>query len=257
MITGQMETITVAQAKQMIAGHKNYRKIVEKRVVEYANLMNSGNWLVSTISVDEDGLLLDGQHRLSALIKFGKPIDFFVMRGVPKLNIVAIDNGMSRSAGAIISAELGVKNGQSLAAIAKILLLDEVSHYHYSIPVGNAVIVQTVIDNQFIVDLARAADKGFTRNGMILGAFARCILKNMDKKDDLVMCAAKCSSGDWQEENMSGFRLLIANRGKHSGISRSVDLYMRTARAICAYMDGEIISKLYKCDRDPFSRKKQ
>jgi hypothetical protein len=67
--------------------------------------MRAGNWKLTHqgIAFNCDGTLLDGQHRLAAIVKSGKDIQMLVARGVETENQVAMDDHAKRSAGDALS----------------------------------------------------------------------------------------------------------------------------------------------------------
>ena len=75
------------------------RKPSLSTVAKYATEMKAGRWIVSNpISFDVDGKLIDGQHRLMAVIKAGVSITFLVIRGYETVAAQALDIGRSRLA---------------------------------------------------------------------------------------------------------------------------------------------------------------
>jgi len=93
-------TVTPALAKtwleQMV---KDQRKPADSVVLKYSRAMKQGNWIVSApLSFNSDGFLIDGQHRLLAVIKSGCSIDFAVMFNLPVSAINGIDVGNPRTA---------------------------------------------------------------------------------------------------------------------------------------------------------------
>ncbi len=77
----------------------NNRNINENRVAAYAEEMRANNWIPNgqAIQFDEGGLLIDGQHRLKALIRSGKTVQMLVVRGVPRNAVEVIDTMQPRS----------------------------------------------------------------------------------------------------------------------------------------------------------------
>lgn len=63
----------------------------------YANDMRNGNWHFTgeSISVFKDGSLANGQHRLKAIIRSGKPARIVVVRGVEHSAMPAFDGARS------------------------------------------------------------------------------------------------------------------------------------------------------------------
>ena len=64
----------------------NNRPISSRRVSLWEKSMESGFYLSNDmITFDNSGVLTNGQHRLTALVKYGKPQPFFVGFGVKTL----------------------------------------------------------------------------------------------------------------------------------------------------------------------------
>src|SRR5688572_18700986 len=64
--------MTSALAKQLLAGNaENNRNIRLGKVDQYVRDMLAGHWPITgeTIKVDTNGVLIDGQHRLTAVIQ--------------------------------------------------------------------------------------------------------------------------------------------------------------------------------------------
>lgn len=99
MITAQVEKITPAVAKAYLEMNKNNRNIRQRVVDAYARDMAAGEWVVQHqgIAFDVDGNLVDGQHRLQAVIKAGVAVPMMVTRGLEKNSSAGIDQGAKRS----------------------------------------------------------------------------------------------------------------------------------------------------------------
>jgi hypothetical protein len=79
------ETITPAMArKYLLTNTNNYRKVMQHVVNRYAKDMEDGLWEENgnAIVFSRSGVLLDGQHRLSAIVKANTPINMVVVRDV-------------------------------------------------------------------------------------------------------------------------------------------------------------------------------
>lgn len=74
----------------------NNRPISSRRVSLWEKSMESGFYLSNDmITFDNSGVLTNGQHRLTALVKYGKPQPFFVGFGVK--NFMGMDTNKTRS----------------------------------------------------------------------------------------------------------------------------------------------------------------
>jgi hypothetical protein len=99
--------ITPIQAANMLTLNlQNNRPINERVVAKYANEIKNGNWVTDngeSIKFDKNGMMVDGQHRLSAIIKSNVSVNMWVTYGVDSRAFMTIDVGASRSIGAILS----------------------------------------------------------------------------------------------------------------------------------------------------------
>lgn len=79
-----VEIIDVGQAALYLSNNAKHRPIKEKKVAEYMAEMRDGKWRLNgkTICFDTTGRLLNGQHRLSAVIRSGVPLTTVVIRGL-------------------------------------------------------------------------------------------------------------------------------------------------------------------------------
>lgn len=77
----------------------------------------------STIKFDKNGRLIDGQHRLRALIDTGKSMTFLVVFGVKPEAMTTLDTGKSRSRGDVLAIhDPTLADVNSIAAAATIML---------------------------------------------------------------------------------------------------------------------------------------
>jgi hypothetical protein len=81
-----IETVTPAMAARYLTYNTLNRKIVAAHVDAIARDIRAGNWMMNAqpICFARDGRLLNGQHRLSAVIQAGESIEVPVMRGLPE-----------------------------------------------------------------------------------------------------------------------------------------------------------------------------
>ena len=90
--------ITPDMAAQMLERNTMNRNISQLNVTRYANDMASGAWEQNgeTIKIAEDGTILDGQHRLWAIIESGVTVTMIVVYNVRKEAVGSIDSGVTR-----------------------------------------------------------------------------------------------------------------------------------------------------------------
>ncbi len=95
------QIITPKLATQLIASnHENNRKLKPHVVQSYKRQMEKGLWQSNNaegIKISETNKLLDGQHRLAAIIEYGKPVEMLIFSGIPEKSMTSIDDGIRRS----------------------------------------------------------------------------------------------------------------------------------------------------------------
>lgn len=92
------ELITPEIAETLLKVNAGNRKISPKTMRAYAQDISTGNWdeaVGTAISIDENGRLVDGQHRLAAISAAGVGIHTWVCRNVSSAGVY--DNNRKRS----------------------------------------------------------------------------------------------------------------------------------------------------------------
>jgi hypothetical protein len=117
--------ITPAQASLWLQNNPSNRPLRESTVLAYAADMKDGNWVPTHqgICIDENGILIDGQHRLAAIVRSGCTVGMLVTRGLPAAlegkrikTIDAVDRGASRSIKDLLKLQHGMSNNPYLIA---------------------------------------------------------------------------------------------------------------------------------------------
>jgi hypothetical protein len=100
-----VEWITPMQAKQYLETNHNNRTLRKSVVAEYACEMVEGNWKLTHqgIAFDLRGNLLDGQHRLAAIVEAGIAVQMLVVRGLATQDQLVMDDHAKRSASDALS----------------------------------------------------------------------------------------------------------------------------------------------------------
>lgn len=99
-----IETITPHIAELYLKFNNNNRPLRKTHIRELASDMTEGNWQVTHqgIAFDISGRLIDGQHRLHAIIEAGVSIQISVTRGCSASSFSILDRGSNRSTSDIL-----------------------------------------------------------------------------------------------------------------------------------------------------------
>lgn len=95
------------------------RRMSEGVALKYAKIMKSGRWLFTHqgIAFDYDGFLIDGQHRLRAVVISGIAVEMFVIPNCDPATFAVLDNGHKRQAAHLLHGP----NPKVVASAARIL----------------------------------------------------------------------------------------------------------------------------------------
>ena len=128
MMQLQFQTITPAIAAELLANHNpSNRRLDTRHSAFLAQEMARGTFRPDngdSIRIDVDGDILDGQHRLAAIVKTGKSVDMLVARNVDRETFATIDTGKRRTVHDIVHIDLargGINTPKGLTSAARLL----------------------------------------------------------------------------------------------------------------------------------------
>ena len=114
---GNYFLITPLEAARMLQRNTHNRSLVPTQVAFLVNEIASGRWMRNgaTILFSKEGELMDGQHRLSAIVKAGIPAWCKIDYTIDKAAFPTIDTGRRRTPGDVLHIA-GEKSGIATAA---------------------------------------------------------------------------------------------------------------------------------------------
>lgn len=109
-----VELVTPELARRFLEGNAVNRKLRQSWISQLVNVIKRGEWKVTHqgLAISPVGRLLDGQHRLNAIIKADKPVHMMVTYDVPESVYDVLDSGARRKT----SDALGLPTGVVAAA---------------------------------------------------------------------------------------------------------------------------------------------
>jgi hypothetical protein len=135
MITSEIKTITPTMAAKWLKENNTHnRPLYERTIQKYALDMKAGAWTVTNqgIGFAEDGTLLDGQQRLSAIVRADVPIKTLILSGLPRTYKTngdgelftqdVIDGNKVRSIGDILSLSYELTDPNRKVSIANMIV---------------------------------------------------------------------------------------------------------------------------------------
>jgi hypothetical protein len=123
MISTKVVKITPTMAKNWLEKNSHNRPLNKRHLERLAKSISDGEWQMNgeSIKISKCGSLLDGQHRLSAIVKTGTSVSMMVTKGLPLDTFHTMNIGARVRGAADVLAISGEKNYATLASAARML----------------------------------------------------------------------------------------------------------------------------------------
>lgn len=125
-------------ATRLLDEQPENRPLRESKSLKFAAEITAKRWLPNgePIILDEHGQLLDGQGRCRAITIAGKPIESYIIHGIPRRYFHSVDIGQQRT-GADTLALAGATNYAISSALCRLSVLAEEGNLGTNIVVSN------------------------------------------------------------------------------------------------------------------------
>jgi hypothetical protein len=176
-VRSKVQNVTPKKAADYLERNTANRPLSKRTVREFAAAMRRGDWQVTHqgIAFDTTGALVDGQHRLAAIVEAGIPVEMTVFTEVPVGAFDVLDTGKRRNAADALAIE-GEKSAVMLAAMVRTVWLyehrPELAWSGGDAAVTNHQIVQTLQQHPKLRDFVAVGEQIATATGMIKSAAA-------------------------------------------------------------------------------------
>ncbi|WP_119581513.1 hypothetical protein [Streptomyces europaeiscabiei] len=112
--------VTPALAREWLRNNTHNRKLRDRAVADYARDMTAGHWTLNgeAIKFATDGTVLDGQHRLRAVIDADTTVQMLIVVGLDPAAQETMDTGRKRTTGDVMGLR-GEANAHTLAAVLR------------------------------------------------------------------------------------------------------------------------------------------
>jgi hypothetical protein len=247
----EIKNVTPDQAEKWLATNADFqRKLRESIVEKYARDMINQEWKVTHqgIAFDSKGRLIDGQHRLAAIVKADIPVKMLIVYDLVEEAYDHVDIGFGRTAIDVIRAkgegwitndiiavarliEAGADSSSIVIARSPFELLELVERHKSALDFVFQNMERRVRRVTIAPVLAAIAVAYYTEKDRIrLAKFIRLLVGGIavDPKLDSIVIRLRDSLRD-------EFATSSASR---------VAVFLKTQRIVKAYMDGEHLSRL-------------
>lgn len=251
-IRTKVEEITPAMAEQYLNYNKINRPLRKGIVEKYAMDMTDGNWPLThqAIAFDEQGNILDGQHRLWAVIESGKTISMMVVRGLESQVRDFIDQGLPRTTVDVAKLRDPDSNiTQFFGATARRMMIGCRSNVVYTRPQIVNFMEKHEKAIHFAIDEALGGRRAFRVTPSAIPAVIARAYYHEDKAriiefGEIMLGKLPKGDGDSGAHVLRGWLLAgTPNRGK--AMSREVEVYCKTQRALSGFLAHEKMRSIY------------
>lgn len=250
----QWITVTPDIAKKWLSERNTHnRPIYPKSVEKIAYEMKSGNYFdtANYVSFYSDGVLHDGQHRLSAIVKSGCPLEMWVVFGVLPAAAFVTDTNKPRN----------LLDRSTLAGHRPTTPKHLQAAKFFQEMISST---KTPCEREIIASLERYSYEFDTVCSIVtsfpgnkqpaLSGFAYCLIAYPDRYNEIVKFASNYNSGlEFKAKDCPIYRLhtfaLNGTQKSNYGPWRS-ELFLKTVWAVRQYLDGKSVSSLRSAPLD-------
>ena len=242
----KIQKITPKMAAKWLAENNDGNRGIRKdRVALLVRAILGNRWVPTHqgIAFDTDGNLIDGQHRLSAIVEAGQPVQLMVTTGLPREAMIAMDRGAVRDTGDTLHLLHGIDNARFKTSLARIIL---------AIKAGVNYVGYTVDDGEIEAHLQSFDDhynwlfeiEGWQK--LKYAPFAAALVYAYPARPDKVTAFTKAIIDPAHLPSKSpvfhAIDILHTRRG--SGGGRRFIAFRTALRCIKAYCEGETLRKI-------------
>lgn len=163
--------ITPELANKFLLKNTGNRSLNKKHLSFLLSQMNSGKWKSTgdTIKFSNTNRLLDGQHRLHAIVKCNKSFEMVVIKNLKDEVFNVVDTGKVRSSADVVSVA-GYANPFLLSSSTKLIILLSTGIFngYHSSPkeanITNSDVLKFIDTNKNLLDSASFANSIYSKN---------------------------------------------------------------------------------------------
>ena len=245
----ERKIITPEMARTWLLVNGSNRTIRARHVDMLAREIRDGRWQLTHqgIAFDIDGAIIDGQHRLSAIVAADSPVEMMIAYNVPRNAIGGVDAGANRSFMDRCHFD-GASYSKAQAAMVRILVFgpDDTATHSYG------EIAELIEEHRDALMFARPTATGGNKPAAAYAVIARAWYTQ--DRDRLAAFKEVFQSGSATgPEDWAALRLrdqCVANRV--GGRKSRIEVYWRAESACLLFLNRRPITRLYAAPEELF-----
>lgn len=236
-VVGEMMTVSPAQAKEWLATHENIRPLSDSKVDTIADDILHGRWKPTHQGIDfnEEDKLIDGQHRLHAIVQANRTVRLFVCRSRGVTMHDPIDRGTPRRI-----ATLTGRKTREVAAAGVLRFFEKGEVEHRPLSVGEA---QEIFEHH---DKAFYAISGIRGSGRIIGgALAACVWAHPIWPTEVERFVEQIAWGEMIKQGDPAYAFRNWQSRPSGRRSHAENAGLAAANCLRYYLDGEKLASVF------------
>ena len=252
----QFETITPALALKYLEKNVSNRPLKKARIKDYAADMESGKWKQThePIAFDWHGNLVDGQHRLKAIIASSKTLSsVLVVRNVDPDTRYYCDQGKSRTPGDHLSISGMNYRTNDIAATVRCMIGGLNGPNANEVPTGQDLTQAATLyqEGALFAISAFPSNRRLITTAPVKGVIARAYYyenkARLQKFCDIIFSGIITREEDGMAVLFRNF--CFQNAGVRNG-SSVIELYAKAARALKGFINEEKLTRLHSAEEE-------
>lgn len=235
-----IESVTPELAKKILDGDPGRnRRQRPQRVTRYASDMRAGKWRLTgePVRLDENGVLLNGQHRMAAIIQSGCTVPLMFVSGISTSTMLVQDCGLPTSA----DDWMPIENAPAVTRLTRAVLRAFVPTLNSSVSRDEVLAAYNIIGPEHINwAIANTQKKGVCRKACVRAALALIRKLNPERAE---LFAKRISEQDLPADTPENkLHFAMTDRGK---LSQDGEI-MLAMRVVVATVRNEGVQRLFE-----------
>lgn len=248
-VVSDLRKITPAMAKKMLDQNVCNRQVRTRWVDQLCKIILDGCWHVTHqgVAFDTQNRLIDGQHRLMAIVKANKAVDMAVAYNLDPEAIYAIDQGKTRSvldvAGPLGNHDMQITKRH--VGTARTMLA---TFYSVKTPMTNEDTIRYIAKHREAIDFAIEHLTANTHQSTILSGVIARAFYTVDRARLKRFCATLCENVTLDSDDQAALvlnRWFLANIRSANGWIARRDMYAKIEAGLSAFIAKKKLQKLY------------
>lgn len=255
-LSARWEFVTAELATQYLLRNNKNRRLMGTLAERYGQEMAAGNWAVTHqgIAFGADGVLYDGQHRLTAIATSGVGQWLLVTEGLDAGAIEALDRGRVRSLSHTLTIMGHKHSGSQAVAAARVMWAGPVPIHRVG-HVPDTVLRKFMDANDEPLTFAMSLPKGVTAivRGLLARAYLTVSPSRLGRFADAYLDLVPHADQQPEDATARHLRRVITDHMAQGGSSSvRTSVYRKAQAGLSLWLAGVVSSRIYEREDDLF-----